>query len=420
MPPDDERAFFDPIRDAPNDDGPRLVYADWLDEHGQPDRAEFVRVQCALDRLPDDDPRRADVRERERRLQEAHENRWAAELAPLVTQWAFRRGVIDSVSVDAAQFLASGAAIFDLAPVRKVRFLDVGEQLAALVQSPLLRHVRELDLSNNTLGDQGPMVLARSPYLGRLDALDLGFTDLGDAGLKYLADSPALGGLRSLRLNDNPGLGPAGVRAVAESAHQGELADLDLSGNGLSDAVLRPLLDGPPGRRLARLVLQGNRLGNDGTAALVRSLVFTRMAERDGMIDLRRVEMGPAGARALADCPALRAVDSLDLEGNVLGDAGLAALAASPYLTHLRVLSLRENRITDDGVRALARSPAMATLRVLDLTGNLITQDSQDRLHEASVAHDWRGLLQLKVDSQLRTRPLGVGPLGGFFRRPQP
>jgi hypothetical protein len=23
------------------------------------------------------------------------------------------------------------------------------------------------------------------------------------------------------------------------------------------------------------------------------------------------------------------------------------------------------------------------------------------------------------VDSQLRIRPLGVGPLGGFFRRPQ-
>ena len=129
--------------------------------------------------------------------------------------------------------------------------------------------------------------------------------------------------------------------------------------------------------------------------------------------------MGPAGARALADVPGLRAVETLDLEGNVLGDAGLAALAASPHLTQVRVLSLRENRITDDGVRALARSPLMATLRVLDLTGNLITQDSQERLHEASVEYDWRGLLQLKVDSQLRTRPLGLGPLGGYFRRPQ-
>ena len=156
MAPDDERAFFDPIRDAPADDGPRLIYADWLDEHGQPDRAEFVRVQCALDRLADDDPRRADLRERERRLAEANEARWTAELAPLVTDWAFRRGVIDGVSVSPEQFLANGAALFDLAPIRKVRFLDVGDRLRELVRSPLLRHVRELDLSNNVLGDERP------------------------------------------------------------------------------------------------------------------------------------------------------------------------------------------------------------------------------------------------------------------------
>lgn len=31
---------------APADDVPRLVFADWLDEHGSPARAEFIRVQC--------------------------------------------------------------------------------------------------------------------------------------------------------------------------------------------------------------------------------------------------------------------------------------------------------------------------------------------------------------------------------------
>jgi uncharacterized protein (TIGR02996 family) len=31
-----------------DDDGPRLVYADWLDDHGDPERAEFIRVQCRL------------------------------------------------------------------------------------------------------------------------------------------------------------------------------------------------------------------------------------------------------------------------------------------------------------------------------------------------------------------------------------
>jgi uncharacterized protein (TIGR02996 family) len=36
----------------PDDDLPRLVYADWLDENGQGERAEFVRVQCELAKIP--------------------------------------------------------------------------------------------------------------------------------------------------------------------------------------------------------------------------------------------------------------------------------------------------------------------------------------------------------------------------------
>src|SRR5213078_3097387 len=43
-------ALLAAIRQAPADDAPRLVYADWLDEHGQPERAEFIRVQIEADR----------------------------------------------------------------------------------------------------------------------------------------------------------------------------------------------------------------------------------------------------------------------------------------------------------------------------------------------------------------------------------
>ena len=40
------------VLDSPEDDAPRLIYADWLDEHGRPERAEFIRLQCAMDRVP--------------------------------------------------------------------------------------------------------------------------------------------------------------------------------------------------------------------------------------------------------------------------------------------------------------------------------------------------------------------------------
>src|SRR5687767_12335037 len=41
-------AFLRAICDRPDDDLPRLIYADWLEEHGQVERAEFIRVQVEL------------------------------------------------------------------------------------------------------------------------------------------------------------------------------------------------------------------------------------------------------------------------------------------------------------------------------------------------------------------------------------
>lgn len=50
--PTDGEALLRAICAAPAEDTPRLVYADWCDENGQPERAEFIRVQIALSHLP--------------------------------------------------------------------------------------------------------------------------------------------------------------------------------------------------------------------------------------------------------------------------------------------------------------------------------------------------------------------------------
>jgi uncharacterized protein (TIGR02996 family) len=44
-------ALLQAILESPDDDTPRLVNADFLDEHDDPDRAEFIRVQSLLARL---------------------------------------------------------------------------------------------------------------------------------------------------------------------------------------------------------------------------------------------------------------------------------------------------------------------------------------------------------------------------------
>ena len=65
-------AFLQAILESPDDHTPRLVYADWLDKHGDPDRAEFIRLQVALAALPPDDLRQQQMGDRERMLLAGH------------------------------------------------------------------------------------------------------------------------------------------------------------------------------------------------------------------------------------------------------------------------------------------------------------------------------------------------------------
>ena len=37
------------VRESPEEDGPRLVLADWLEDHGEADRAEFIRLQIRIE-----------------------------------------------------------------------------------------------------------------------------------------------------------------------------------------------------------------------------------------------------------------------------------------------------------------------------------------------------------------------------------
>jgi uncharacterized protein (TIGR02996 family) len=52
MPPE-QAAFLADIQANPDDDRPRLVFADWLEDHGDPARAEFIRVQALWARFGD-------------------------------------------------------------------------------------------------------------------------------------------------------------------------------------------------------------------------------------------------------------------------------------------------------------------------------------------------------------------------------
>src|SRR5262245_19160944 len=72
----DDQALIRAILESPEEDLPRLAFADWLDGHGRTDQAEVIRVRYALRTLPADDPTRAGLEQREMGLSAWHQHTW--------------------------------------------------------------------------------------------------------------------------------------------------------------------------------------------------------------------------------------------------------------------------------------------------------------------------------------------------------
>jgi uncharacterized protein (TIGR02996 family) len=61
----DQATLFRAILDDPDDDAPRLAFADWLMANGQSARADWIRASCELAHIPYRDARRTAALERE-------------------------------------------------------------------------------------------------------------------------------------------------------------------------------------------------------------------------------------------------------------------------------------------------------------------------------------------------------------------
>ncbi len=71
----DDLTFIQAIQASPGDEVPRLVYADWLDDQGDP-RGELIRVQCELARRPANDLERKRLEQRADELLDDYGELW--------------------------------------------------------------------------------------------------------------------------------------------------------------------------------------------------------------------------------------------------------------------------------------------------------------------------------------------------------
>jgi uncharacterized protein (TIGR02996 family) len=221
-----EEAFLQAILEDPENDVPRLIFADWLEEHGQPDRAEFIRLQCELARMPQDDERRAALEKREAELRRDHREEWGEPLRGLVEGWSFRRGFVDGVGLKPRAFLAHAEALFRVPTVRDVA-LDGGAAriVSELAACPHLARIHTLYLHHTNLREERAGVLWNSPHWMHLRTL-VCLDNVGDTGVGALARSPLLGRLTELTL---VGVSDAGLQSLPRAPQPSPLQVLGLS-----------------------------------------------------------------------------------------------------------------------------------------------------------------------------------------------
>lgn len=353
-------ALLQDIKRNPDDNTPRLIFADWLEENGDP-RGEFVRVQCALATCTPADPRRPVLQKREKdllaRYRDAWLEPWLEDVHHPATgrpEFGFRRGLLHlHCSLDL--FLLRQWSRWEvrksmeaLAWVEGLTLVSVrAERFRTLFDNPLFSTIGLLTLELSPSDAASSIqLLANSPHLSHLAGLHLGRSTVTGRDLAVLSQSQALANLQRLDLAG------AGIQAPSV-AYLGAF------------------------RKLSHLNLKFNMFGDAGTT----ELASLRLAQLRSLI-LDSNGITDRGATALSYAPYLKELRQLSLGSNLIGSDGATTLARSLLAENLLLLNLQHNRIGAKGADGLIYSPYLQSLTALELEGNTIPLARQQRLRQ--------------------------------------
>ena len=362
----DREALLAAVRADPDADLPRLVYADYLQEHDDDAQAAFVRAEVELARLPPDDEAYETVAEQAAQLWRAHGRTWR--IPGLPGRQETRRGLIELVECSAEALVAVPPDVLRRFPIRRLRLVAADmyidpllslpiwslleslvlnnnlmgsrERLARLLNEAELPKLRELALQNNRLWPEAMELLLNAPVMPQLSHLNLSGNPIGSDGLIQLAESPHASGLRELivRSDELPYsecIQYVGAVALAASTHLTRLTTLNLNGHSIGDAGAIELVQSPNAATLIDLDLSFNDLG------ILDELAYEALTNPLYLPNLRRLNLG----------------------GNTLdGRAAEAILREWPVGLHC--IDLRECRFEGDALRILIPAARAGRVRL--------------------------------------------------------
>lgn len=221
------------------------------------------------------------------------------------------------------------------------------DELIKLAQHGRWSKLEVLSLDQNTLGSQGPKPLHACAWPA-LRELYLESCYMGAAGLSAALDGPWASTLKVLDAS-NFIMGPG---RLPKTLPVEGLERLYLNWVRPSAPAWATIVSWP-WRSLKTLSLEGHELD----LLALRTLLGSPMAASLEQLCLNWNQLGPEGAKALAQAEHLMGLQGLDLRRNSIGDEGAQALMRAPWFGALKVLRLGHNRLSAPLKAQLAAYP---------------------------------------------------------------
>lgn len=379
----DRAALMAAIRESPEEDTPRLAYADLIEEQGHDQRnqyfldwAELIRNQIEFARVERFTPRWLELARRQAELFTTRKKDWPPLWGGRLGYAAYRRGMREGhlFEYNGRSFLSTFDLAMRASPIRAVQFPRLNtsdpETVTELTERDGFRWVETLDLGNNRPRLARKFLKKVRPRMTRLRALGLAGQVLSSSAAADLLATLVIPNLTALDLSQNPLFSGSPEECRPESLLRSpalaKLEWLDLHHVTLTPHALHTLANSPVLHNLRYLDLSnsgyhnGQSLDAEG-AELLASGGGPRRLE---VLSLARQRIGSAGLQTLTS-PILSTVRELNLEGNEIGDEGVIALAACPYARSLRKLDLSNSGMGEAGAEAILTSPHLTELRIL-------------------------------------------------------
>ncbi len=343
----DRLSLLAAIAAAPDDDLPRLVYADWLDESGTAHdriRAEFLRAEVRSRTEPEPEARTI-AETAATRILKKNRSKWEGPTAP-------RRS-----EVDQERYVRSGEEA-------RADFLFrrgyVAEVILREAYDDWLSHVRSV------FGDN-PI---RSLAMEQLNP------DASRELVHAMWDWPGLATLHTLRLHSN--LDPDVASLLGRNPHLRNVRDIDFGSFGTAES-LRELADTP---LVTQLESAGFELGG-------WRVIASEMLERAGTLahllsraESARLRMGwlsdEAAGRFFREFQGPRLTD-LDLSDRGLRDPFFADFSAAPILPQVQSLNFRVNFFSSATLETFFRQADLRSLRRLQVSDAISYRKEESR-----------------------------------------